>query len=134
MALLHIRNQSGLLHMCTCLAVLMYLDACELLSKKSVLQNTHTHNRGMWLCVHCVCGSGSSTLNCVLALPKGALMAWGAESGCGGLAGCGPPWVEPSQVSEYPWWEHPAECMGSWPGSGMVHTPDKTSDSIIRLH
>lgn len=32
------------------------------------------------------------------------------------------------------WWEQPGERMGSWSGSAMVHTPDKASDSIIRLH
>lgn len=53
--------------------------------------------------------------------------------GCGGLAGYGPPRVEPSPASVCPWWEQPGEGMGSWSGSAMVHTPDKASDSIMRL-
>jgi len=70
--------------------------------------------------------------------PRGGLNDSGSGGwmggGCGGLAGYGPPRVEPSSVLVYPWWEQPGEHMGSWSGSVMVHTPDKASDSIIRLH
>lgn len=45
MALLHIRNQSGLLRMCACLAVLMHLNTCVFVinvSEESVRKYTHT--------------------------------------------------------------------------------------------
>lgn len=78
-----------------------------------------------------------------MQVPEEALMTRGVEGGwvdgwmgggCGGLAGYGPLRVEPSPVLVYPWWEQPGEHMGSWSEPVMVHTPDKASDSIIRLH
>lgn len=58
------------------------------------------------------------------------MVGWWQE----GLAGHGPLQVEPSPALVYPLWEQPGEYMGSWSRSAMVHTPDKSSDSIIRLH
>ena len=70
--------------------------------------------------------------------PQGGLNNSGSGrclgGGYGGLAGYGPLQVMPNPALVYPQWEQPGEYMGSWSRSTKVHTPDKASDSIIRLH
>lgn len=86
----------------------------------------------------CACGLASRRWSWAHAVPKEALITQGLDEwlggGCGGLPGYGPLQVRPCPALVYPWWEQPGEYMGSWSGSAMVHTLDKTSDSIIRLH
>lgn len=131
MALLHIRNQSGL-SLCACLAVLLHLNTCVFV--RNVSEESVTKYAQAWyVCTACVCGPAINTWCWALTVPREALMTQGVEGGwvvtvelwlamghsgsSQGQSGC----------------TYDGNSLGSIQAFGLVPTLDKASDSIIGL-